>query len=154
MENGALFLVLFLAAGLGCSLYQFQCGDDDPHELLMAESEVYMRGNIIFINWEEHHCEERKVELNSSREERGQSSDVKVKASSKYLADRTSQTAGLFLHAAHIQELNFWNFLPFRYVSWRENEYDMARGEYYYAKVMVKLAYDEARLLDNTEIRI
>ena len=87
------------------------------------------------------------------RVERKQGSDVKVKASSMCLADRTSQTAGLFLHAAHIQELNFWNFLPFRYVSWRENEYDMARGEYFYAKVMMKLAYNEARLSVNTEIK-
>jgi hypothetical protein len=33
-------------------------------------------------------------------------------------------------------------------------EYDMARGEFCYAKAVLRLAYVEARLLENTEIRI
>ena len=90
VEKGALFLVLFLAAGLGCSLSQFWCREDDPHELLMDKSKVYMKEGIIFNNKEKQHCEEQKVELNSSRVERKQSSDVKVKASHEDLANRFS----------------------------------------------------------------
>ena len=50
------------------------------------------------------------------------------------------------LPAAHTQKSDYWDVLPFRDLSWVENEYDMARGESYYAKAMVKLAYNEARL--------
>ena len=103
LRRCVLVLVLFLAAVLGCSLSHYWCREDDPHEWLM-EKRVYMKGGIIFINEVEQHCEEQRVRVNSSKVARKKGSDVKVKASSKYLVVRTSQTAGLSLHAAHIQE--------------------------------------------------
>jgi hypothetical protein len=40
------------------------------------DKRVYMKEGIIVINKEEQHCEEQKVEVNSSRVERKQGSDV------------------------------------------------------------------------------
>ena len=119
----------------------------------MAESQVNRREGIIFIKKEEQqHCEEKKVELNSSRVERRQRSDVKVKASSKYLADRAPETVELTLPAAHILKSDFWNVLPFREMNWRENRYDVARAEYSYAKAMVKLTHSQMIAIMNKEI--
>ena len=97
VEKGALFLVLFLAVGLGCSLFQFHCREDDPHELLMDKSKVYMKEGVNYITKEERHCEERKGELNRSRVERKQDSDMKVKVSHEDLANRAPDTEGLDL---------------------------------------------------------
>ena len=95
VEYGAFLLVLFLAAGLGCSLFQIRCREDDPHELLLAESQVYLKENIIHIK-EEKHCVEH-IRLNSSRVVKKQSSDVKVKSC-----------------CMCIQKSDFWNLLPFK----------------------------------------
>jgi hypothetical protein len=138
VENGSLLLALCIAAVLGCSLSHFWCREGDPNEPLMDRSKVYMKEGIIFINKEEQHCEEQKAEINSSRVDRKQSYDVKVKASHKDLAKNAPDTKGLD-HPADVQKSDFWNALPFRDLSWVEIEYEMARGENYYAKVMVKL---------------
>ena len=143
-----LVLVLFLAAVLGCSLPHYWCREDDPHEQLM-DKRIYRREGTIFANNEE----EKGVELNSSTVDMKHGSEVKVKASHEDLANMAPDTTGLDLPAGR-QKSDFWDALPFRDVSWVENEYDMARGEFYYAKVMMKLDYDKVRLMVNTEIRI
>ena len=78
-----------------------------------------------------------------SREERGQSSDMKVKAGSKYLADRTHETIELVLPAASIQKSDFWNYLPFREMNCMENRYNVAWAEYSHAKTMVKQTHGQ-----------
>ena len=137
VEYGAFLLVLFLAAGLGCSLFQIRCREDDPRELMLAESQVYLKENIIHIK-EEKHCVEH-IRLNSSRVMKKQSSDVKVKACCKC-----------------IQKSDFWNLLPFRNINWVENEYDLARSEHRYVKATVKQTYGSMRtnMLENNGISI
>ena len=70
---------------------------DNPHELLMDESKVYMKEGMNYITEEEWHCEEQTVKIYSWRGDKMQISYVKVQTQD--IADRAPETKGL--PAAH-----------------------------------------------------
>ena len=52
-QKHVFFQALFLATALGCPLFQFWHGGDDPHELLVDGGQVYSRGGISYTNRKE-----------------------------------------------------------------------------------------------------
>ena len=123
----------------------------------MDESKVvYKWEGIIIINKEEQHCEKQMVKINSFRGDKKQISDVKVKATSEYLADGAHETEEFDPPAASIQKSDFRDIIPFSELDCMENEYDMTRAEYCYAKAMAKLTHGHmsASMSVKTEISI
>ena len=70
------------------------------------------------------------------------------------MADGAHETEEFDPPAAPIQKSDFWDLIPFSQLNWMENEYDMTRADYCYAKAMVKLTHGHRRAIMSVKTEI